>query len=374
MRKNRSGYLALVVIACFLFITLAASNSSYSLDSNGFINISIDEPQAEASQDIQIESAPVSDDIRIDLSNAENTLDSSAPAEESQNANIVKTSADFSADAGENPVLDFFNTIAASISTQMSDQSSGEISIVIDEDENVDQDVSHEITIDVENYPIVNSGNTGILIYHTHTREAYMPEYDGQYVACGTYRTDEQQYSVCAVGEKLANLLTSQYGFSVIHDTTMNEANPFTKSYDKSLTTIANDIAQNQNIGIFIDVHRDSLGDSAENIEKAKNDIISVEGKQYARVMFVVGRGDGLTGDEAPDWQSNYALAKAVTDEINAIMPGLAREPMVKAKRYNQHLSNKSMLLEVGYDANTITQAENSVDIVAQAMAAVLSQ
>ena len=374
MRKNRSGYLALVVLAIFLFITLSASNSSYSFDSNGYINISVDKAQAGTSQDIQIESVSGSDDIQIDLSNNAQLIDSPVPTEKVQNSNFITAGVDYSNDTGENPILDFFNTIATSISTGISDQSSEVISIVIEEDENVDPDVSHEITIDVEDFPIVNSGNAAVLIYHTHTREAYMPEFDGQYIACGTYRTEEQQFSVCAVGEKLAGLLTSQYGFSVIHDTTMNEANPFAQSYDKSLTTMKSVIAQHPNLGIFIDVHRDSLGDEPAQIEKAKNDIITADGKQYARVMFVVGRGDGLTGDEAPDWQTNYALAKAVTDEINRLMPGLAREPMVKAKRYNQHLSNKSMLLEVGYDANTITQAENSVDIVAQAMATVLGK
>lgn len=369
MRKNRSGYLALVVIAVFLFITLAASNSSYSFGSDGFINISVNNAQPGPSEDIKIESVSDSDDIQIDLSNDADPAESPVPTEAVQSGSITPTGVGYS-NTGENPVLDFFNTIASSISTKMSDQSSEVISIVIDENEHIDEDVSHEITINVEDYPIINSGNAAVLIYHTHTREAYTPDFEGQYVACGDFRTDDQQYSVCAVGEKLAQLLTSQYGFGVVHDTTMNETTPFAQSYDKSLTTMKNQVAQNPNIGIFIDVHRNSIDDR----EFAKNDVITSGEKQYAKVMFVVGRGDGLTGEEAPDWQSNYALAKAVTDEINAIMPGLAKEPMVKAKRYNQHLSNKSMLLEVGYDANTITQAENSVDIVAQAMAAVLSR
>ncbi|MEI6102259.1 MAG: stage II sporulation protein P, partial [Eubacteriales bacterium] len=80
------------------------------------------------------------------------------------------------------------------------------------------------------------------------------------------------------------------------------------------------------------------------------------------------------TGAEAPDWQANYAVAKAVSDQINKLMPGLSRGIMVKAKRYNQQLSTKSMLIEVGYNANTLTEAENSADIVAQALATVLGK
>jgi stage II sporulation protein P len=369
MRKNRSGYVALVVIAIFLFMTIAASRSSGFFNPDT-VNVSINSAQESADQDIQIESVSDSDDIRINLSEEENPADSAAPNEQTGNVNAVNTDVNYTGTTEENPVLNFFNTLATNISTKMSAQSNNEVSIVIEENEHVDEDVSHEITIDVEDYPIVNTGNAAVLIYHTHTREAYTPEFEGQYVACGDFRTDDQQYSVCAVGEKLANLLSSQYGFSVMHDTTMNETTPFTQSYDKSLTTMESDIAQNPNLGIFIDVHRNSIDDR----EFAKNDIVSSNGKEYAKVMFVVGRGDGLTGAEAPDWQSNYALAKAITDEINKIMPGMAKEPMVKAKRYNQHLSNKSMLIEMGYDANTITQAENSADIVAQAMAAVLSQ
>ena len=362
--------MALVVIMFFLFITLAASRSANFLNPDSSASVSINNIQESASQGIQINSGSDSDDIRINLSEEDKQGDTAAASEAPENISTIETDMDYAGPAEENPVLDFFNTLATNVSTQMSDETNDVVSIKIDENEHVDEDVSHEITINVEDYPIVNSGNAAVLIYHTHTREAYEPEFEGQYVACGDFRTDDQQYSVCAVGERLANLLSTQYGFSVVHDTTMNEAVPFVQSYDKSLTTMNNEIAQNPSLGIFIDLHRNSIDDR----EFAKNDVIASGGKEYAKVMFVVGRGDGLTGDEAPDWQSNYALAKAVTDEINRIMPGLAKEPMVKAKRYNQHLSDKSMLIEVGYDANTITQAVNSADIVAQAMAAVLGK
>ena len=59
-----------------------------------------------------------------------------------------------------------------------------------------------------------------ILIYHTHTTEAYTATKAFPYVQTGSYRTADPSKSVLAVGEALAERLRVQYGFSVIHDIT----------------------------------------------------------------------------------------------------------------------------------------------------------
>ena len=62
-----------------------------------------------------------------------------------------------------------------------------------------------------------------ILIYHTHTTEAYTATKESSYVQTSSYRTADPSKSVLAVGEALAERLRTQYGFSVIHDTTDHE-------------------------------------------------------------------------------------------------------------------------------------------------------
>ena len=361
MRKNRSAFAVAAILLAALSFWVAWShygNASAQPDASA--------AQAgggqEAAGGVLTLTPTEQAEVQADSKGVDIVIDSAKPAVAGDDAGNQQ--------AG-NPVADFFSNLAAKINGSGSGSQAGQISIEVgNENEITDQDVTHEVHIDVEKYPIEKSANASVLIYHTHTREAYTQETPNQYVPVGSFRTDDQNFSVCAVGQKLADLLTQQYGLAVQHDTTMNEAVPFTASYDKSLQTVQADIEKDPNLGVFIDVHRDSIGDTAF----AQKDIVTKDGKQYARILFVVGRGDGLTGAEAPDWEANYALAKAVSDEINKLMPGLSRGVMVKARRYNQQLSNKCLLIEFGYDANTITQAENSADIVAQALGTILGK
>lgn len=119
---------------------------------------------------------------------------------------------------------------------------------------------------------------------------------------------------------------------------------------------------------LFIDLHRDSYG---RDPEKAA-DYITVNGKESARIMFVVGTGEGATGagfDEMPDFQSNFALAKAISEYLSSIHPELARNIRVKVGRYNQHVSSHCLLAEIGHNANTLEQAMNAVEFLAEAIA-----
>lgn len=361
MVKNRSVNVVVVVLLAMSFIIIA--HSQYEApDSYPKKDLSVAESSVYITPALDLN--PASEDQLFAQDGFVDIVITQSPSPE------MPENAQSDTDAQENPFTVFFSTLTTRIRTAGYMNADEEtISIqVAHEDENTDQDVTNEVHIDIEKYPIVNTGNPDVLIYHTHTRESYTPDFSGQYVAAGSFRTNDRQYNVCAVGQKLARVLTEEYGFAVQHDTSMNEATPFTLSYDKSLQSVQACIAKNPELGIFIDVHRDSLGNS----EYASRDIVTSGNKQYARILFVVGRGDGYSGTAAPNWQANYALAKAVSDKINSVLPGLSRGIMVKARRYNQQLSDKCMLIEFGYDANTILQAENSVDVVAQALSDVL--
>ena len=47
------------------------------------------------------------------------------------------------------------------------------------------------------------------------------------------------------------------------------------------------------------------------------------------------------------------------------------RNIRVKTGRYNQHISNQCLLVEVGHNANTLEQALNAVEYLAEAIARV---
>ncbi|MBQ2985721.1 MAG: stage II sporulation protein P [Clostridia bacterium] len=206
-----------------------------------------------------------------------------------------------------------------------------------------------------------------ILIYHTHATEAYFKTKDCTYEDSSKWRTYEKDKNMIAVGEKLAEKLRS-YGIAVLHDTTNHEPPKLATAYSRSVVTMEKYKEKYPSLTMFIDVHRDAYGNDPKEIA----DYVTIDGKEYARIMFVVGTGKGATGtgySEMPDFEANYALAKRITEYVAGINEGLVREIRVKTGRYNQHISDQCLLVEVGHNANTLEQALNSVDFLAEAIA-----
>ncbi len=224
--------------------------------------------------------------------------------------------------------------------------------------------------VQTEENPIVDLTGSAprILIYHTHTTESYFKIDADKYKETTAWRTNDNRYNVVAVGDKLTKALSETYGISVIHDTTNHEPPKLATAYSRSLLTMEKYKEKYPTITMFIDVHRDAYG----NNPQGPCDFVTIDGKEVARVMFVVGTGKGATGTgygEMPDYVSNYALAKRITDTLSAVDSGMIREIRVKSGRYNQHISSQCLLVEVGHNANTINQALNAVDYLAAAIA-----
>lgn len=205
-----------------------------------------------------------------------------------------------------------------------------------------------------------------ILIYHTHTQEAYRQIYGEEYIETGSWRTAEHAQSVVAVGEVLKAEL-EDYGYTVLHDTKNHEPPKLSTSYDRSLETML--LYQNQypTISVFIDVHRDAYGD----IESGMKDYVTINGDECSRVMFVVGTGEKY--NDKPNYESNYKLALALTNELESIQEGFTRPIRVKTGRYNQHVADMCLLIEVGHNANSLEQAKNTAKYVALALSRILN-
>lgn len=202
-----------------------------------------------------------------------------------------------------------------------------------------------------------------ILIYHTHTTEAYTPTAENPYKASSSYRTREQDKSVVAVGEALKQELEA-YGYVVLHDTTDHEPPKLATAYERSEVTMEVYKEKYPSLELFIDLHRDASSDTT--------DYVLVNGQPTAKVMCVVGRGEMY--DIKPDFDSNLAFAQAFTDSLNTLTKGLGRQVRIKPGRYNQHISSHCLLLEVGHNANTLEQALNTVPYMAKALHEALSQ
>ncbi len=204
------------------------------------------------------------------------------------------------------------------------------------------------------------SGKPNVLIYHTHTTEAYRQEGDYTYEETGESRTEETDKNIVQVGEDLKAELEA-LGFNVIHDTTDHEPPKLATAYSRSEETMQAYREKYPDMDLYIDVHRD-----AANVEENQDDVVVIDGKRCARLMFVVGKGEKY--DEKPDFESNYALASAISEQLEAIQSGFTRDIRVKTGRYNQHISDMCLLVEVGHNANTLEEAENSMPYLAQAI------
>ena len=208
----------------------------------------------------------------------------------------------------------------------------------------------------------LRSDNPTILIYHTHTTEAYTQTETDKYKEAGEWRTKDNTKNIVAVGEVLKNILEKDYGFTVIHDITDHEPPKLATAYDRSLVTMEKYHSEYPSIVLFIDLHRD-----AYTTDSAPCDFLTINGTETAKLMLVVGKGEKYS--DKPYYTSNIAFANRITTHLKSIDPKLCRPIREKTGRYNQHVAPNCILVEVGHNANTLAQAKAAMPYLAESIA-----
>jgi len=207
-----------------------------------------------------------------------------------------------------------------------------------------------------------------VLLYHTHTWEAYEMTEDTQYTPTETWRTKDERYNMVRIGEELGRCL-EQLGFEVVHDKTAFEPPNLSSAYTRSLEMLEERLAAGETYDYILDIHRDAYSGTYNGANYAQAD-----GKKIAYVMLLVGKGTGATNsgfDERPDWPKNLDLAQRITDRLNAQLEGVSREVKIKTGRFNQHVSAGALLIEVGNNRNTLEEALAACPLIARAIAQV---
>ena len=212
---------------------------------------------------------------------------------------------------------------------------------------------------------ITLSDGPQILILHSHGSESYTPSGNDRYQESDPYRTTDCNYNVVRVGEEMARVLREQ-GFEVLHDTTLYDHPSYNEAYDRSLAAAKQWLSQYPSIQVVLDVHRDALAAEDGTIYKA---VSPEDDGQAAQVMLVVGT-DG-TGKH-PLWQENLTFAMRIQQQLLDDHETLARPMVLRASRFNQHLSVGSVLVEVGTHGNTLQEALLGARLFAQSAAKVL--
>lgn len=199
-----------------------------------------------------------------------------------------------------------------------------------------------------------------ILIFHTHGSEMYA---DSENVNEG----------VIGAGEYLKQLLEDKYGIECMHYTErfdiVNGSLQRDGAYERAEPVITHIIEENPSIQLVIDLHRDGVN---ENLRLVSN----VAGEQCAKVMFFNGLcrkwENGVLKDidslKNPYITTNLALSLKMQIKMNEMFPNLTRKIYLNAYRYSLHMKDKSMLIELGAQTNTVQEVNNSVEKIAEVL------
>lgn len=197
-----------------------------------------------------------------------------------------------------------------------------------------------------------------ILIYHTHSQEGYADSTPG-----------DDNTTIMGVGERLATLLRNS-GFNVIHHQGQYDLGGRDYAYANAAPDIEAILAANPGIEVVIDVHRDGVN---ENVRLATE----VNGKPTAKIMFFNGLSRTTkNGDidylKNPYIQDNLAFSLQLQMKAAQYYPDFTRNIYLKGYRYNMHFRPKCILVEVGAQTNTVEEAMNAMEPLADILSKVL--
>ncbi|MEA3320937.1 MAG: stage II sporulation protein P [Bacillota bacterium] len=199
-----------------------------------------------------------------------------------------------------------------------------------------------------------------VYIYQSHSWESFLPLLKGAKTP-DEATSNNSKVNVIAVGNMLKEKLLSN-GIIAKHNTTnvteklLSRGWNYYNSYQYSREVVEEVLSSNNELKYLIDIHRDS-------VRKDKTHI-NIDGKDFAKLLFIVG-------EENKNFEDNLEFASKLHYAIEEHFPGLSRGVVIKNKSegdgiYNQDLSDRSILLEVGGVDNTMKELDNSVEVFAK--------
>jgi len=206
-----------------------------------------------------------------------------------------------------------------------------------------------------------NTEDMQILIYHTHSQEAFADSVPG-----------DENTTILGVGEYLANVLREEYGYQVYHHMGKYDVESRDNAYARSLPEIKQFLDEHPSIDVVIDLHRDGIDESAGKL------MTNVGGRDTAKFMFFNGisktnKQGPVSYLENPYLQENLAFSLQMKQKAEEYYPGVTRKNYINGYRYNMHLKARTLLIELGAQNNTVEEAMNACDIIAHLLDMVLT-
>lgn len=177
-----------------------------------------------------------------------------------------------------------------------------------------------------------------IAVYYTHNDESYIPT-DGT-------ATIKGNGGIFSVGGAFARRLV-ELGYAVENDQTRHDPHD-ANAYQRSRRTFKRLLEQGP--AASFDIHRDSAPASAYQI--------TVDGQPATKMLLVVGR-------QNQNRQTTMNYAKKIKAAVDSRHKGLVRGIFIAHGNYNQDLSPRTMLVEMGTQYNSREAAERTAALFA---------
>lgn len=202
-----------------------------------------------------------------------------------------------------------------------------------------------------------------ILIYHTHSQEAFKDSKAG-----------DKKTSIVGMGDILTKELNDTYRIPTMHHEGVYDLiggkMDRSRAYQLAEVKVRKILKKYPSIEVVIDLHRDGVGNNT-HLET------SIDGKKTGQIMFFNGLSrTKKNGDIAylknPYIQDNLAFSMQMQLAAAKKYPGFTRRIYLKSYRYNMHLMPKYLLIEAGAQTNTVKEMQRSMKVLADLLDAVV--
>lgn len=209
----------------------------------------------------------------------------------------------------------------------------------------------------------MTTGGPKVLIYHTHSQEAFADSVDG-----------DASTTIMGIGTYLTELLNAR-GIETLHhegiydliDGKLDRS----RAYQLAEPDIRQILKDNPSIEVVIDLHRDGVAQGTHLVTE-------INGKPTAQIMFFNGLSRTRKNGEIAYLNNPYREDNLATSFQMQLMaaryyPGFTRHIYLKSYRYNLDLAPKAMLIEAGAQTNTVEEMKNAMEVLADVLSRVLT-
>lgn len=219
----------------------------------------------------------------------------------------------------------------------------------------LDIDLTEQLTKEEPTEELTINENKGvdILIYNTHDQESYNDSRFNNYNIIPDVKLTSNILEEKLNDKGLTTYVERTSIKSILKQNNWNYA----KSYQASRKLIE-PLIKNNNYKLILDIHRDS-----SSLEKT---LLNYNNKSYAKVLFVIGT-------EYNNYDENLKLATKLNDILKEKVPGISRGIIKKGGVgvngiYNQDLSNRLLVIEIGGQYNKIEDIYNTTELLSEAI------